>query len=282
MRYAEPQTVEEGVALLASTEHARCLAGGASLVAMMHAGHAAPAMLVSLHRIQELSAITETPEGLWVGAMVRHRTVAADTRLRGAMRVVRSAAEQLAHPAIRNMATVGGSVGLADPNTEIPVALVAASAQVEVAGPSGRRLVPVESLFVDRFQTSLGRDELITRIFIPRGPEGAVGHHLRFSRVSGDYPTVSISLVLAMEGATCRQARVAVGCCGPVPLHVAAADQRLVGTPLGEQDIAEAGQLLARAASPVDDVRGSAEYRRLLIPRLLGRAVSLAREPAHG
>jgi carbon-monoxide dehydrogenase medium subunit len=274
--------VEEGVSLLAATEHARCLAGGASLVAMMHAGHPAPAMLVSLHRIQELSSITETPEGVWVGAMVRHRALAADARLRGAMQVVGSAAEQLAHPAIRNMATLGGSLGLADPNTELPVALVAAQARAEVAGPSGRRIVPVEALFVDRFRTSLDRAELITRVFIPRGTEGAVGRHLRFSRVSGDYPTVSISLVLAMEGTTCRQARVVVGCCGPVPLHVAAADQRLVGTRLGEQDVAEAGQLLAQAAAPVDDVRGSAEYRRLLIPRLLGRALSLSREHAHG
>ncbi|MBN1210663.1 MAG: xanthine dehydrogenase family protein subunit M [Myxococcaceae bacterium] len=282
MRYAEPQTVEEGVSLLAATEHARCLAGGASLVAMMHAGHPAPGMLISLHRIQELSSTTETPEGLWLGAMLRHRAVAADTRLRGAMQVVRSAAAQLAHPAIRNMATIGGSVGLADPSAELPVALVAASARVEVAGPAGRRTLPVEELFVDRFKTSLARDELVTRIFVPRGTQGAVGHHLRFSRVSGDYPTVSLSLVLAMEGDTCRQARVAVGSCGPVPLHVDAADQRLVGTRLGEQDVAEAGRLLANAAAPVDDVRGSAEYRRMLIPRLLGRALTLAREHAHG
>jgi carbon-monoxide dehydrogenase medium subunit len=274
--------VEEGVSLLAATEQARCLAGGASLVAMMHEGHPAPALLVSLHRIQELSSTTETPEGLWLGAMVRHRTLATDTRLRGAMQVVRSAAGQLAHPAIRNMATIGGSVALADPSTELPVALVAASARVEVAGPRGRRLVPVEDIFVDRFKTSLARDELVTRIFVPRGTPGAVGHHLRFSRVSGDYPTVSISLVLAMDGDTCRQARVVVGSCGPVPLHVDAADQRLVGTRLGERDVAEAGRLLANAAAPIDDVRGSAEYRRMLIPRLLGRALALSRELAHG
>jgi carbon-monoxide dehydrogenase medium subunit len=282
MRYAEPETVEEGVSLLAATEDARCLAGGASLVAMMHAGQPSPTLLVSLHRIPELSAMVEADDGIWLGAMVRHRTVASDARLRGAMEVVRSAAAQLAHPAIRNMATIGGSVGLADPNTEIPGALVAASAQAEVAGPGGRRLVPVESLFVDRFRTSLARGELLTRIFLPRGTAGAVGHHLRLSRVSGDYPTVSISLVLAMEGDTCRQARVVVGSCGPVPLHVAAANQQLVGTRLGEQDVAEAGRLLAQAAAPVDDVRGSAEYRRMLIPRLLGRALSLAREHTHG
>ena len=281
MRYAEPRTVEEGLSLLATTEDARCLAGGASLVAMMNTGRAAPGTLVSLHRIPELSAITETADGLWLGAMCTHRAVAAEARLRGAMAVVRSAASQLAHPAIRNMATLGGSVCLADPHTEMPVALVAASARVEVAGPGGRRTVPVESLFVDGFRTSLARGELVTRAFIPRGEPGAVGHHLRFSRVAADYPTVSISLVLAMEGDRCRQARVVVGSCGPVPLHLDAADGRLVGTRLEPADVAEAGRLLAQAAAPTDDVRGSAEYRRMLIPRLLGRALAQAREGAH-
>ncbi|WNG47131.1 xanthine dehydrogenase family protein subunit M [Archangium minus] len=281
MRYAEPETVEEGVTLLASTEHSRCIAGGATLVAMMNAGHIAPAMLVSLHRMRELFTLTESADGLWLGAMMSHRVVAAETRLRGAMEVVRSAAGQLAHPSIRNMGTIGGSVCLADPSTEMPVALVAASARVEIAGPGGRRLVPVEDVLVDRFKTSLRHGEIVTRILIPRGVEGAVGHHLRFSRVSGDYPTVSLSLILAMQGDTCSHVRVVVGSCGPVPLHVAAADQRLIHTALGEEDVAAAGQLLAHAASPIDDVRGSAEYRRMLIPRLLGRALTQARELAH-
>lgn len=279
MRYAEPETVEESIALLGTTEHARCLAGGASLVANMNAGRIQPELLVSLHRIQELFVTTEATDGLWIGAMVNHRTMAADERLRGAMAVVRSAASQLAHPGIRNMGTIGGSVCLADPNTEIPGALVAAAARVEVAGPEGRRMVPVEDVFVGRYQSSLAPNEIVTRISIPKGIEGAVGHHLRLSRVAGDYPTVSISLVLAMSGDTCTHARVVVGSCGPVPLHVDAADQRLVGSTLGDDDVAEAGDILALAAEPIDDVRGTAGYRRMLIPRLLGRALSQARQP---
>lgn len=282
MRYAEPETVEEATGLLSSTEGARCVAGGATLVAMMNAGQLSPALLVSLHRIAELTSIAETADGLWLGAMLTHRALASEPRLRGARAAVRSAASQLAHPAIRNMATLGGSVCLADPSTELPVALVAASARVEVAGPQGRRTVPLEALLVDRFQTALARGEVVTRVLLPRGPDGAVGHHLRYSRVAGDYPTVSLSLVLAMDGDTCRYARVAVGSCGPVPLHVDAADARLVGTRLEAGDVAEAGALLARASAPVDDVRGSAGYRRMLIPRLLGRALSQAKERGHG
>ncbi|NVJ18533.1 xanthine dehydrogenase family protein subunit M [Myxococcus sp. AM010] len=281
MRYAEPESVEAALLALNAHEDARCLAGGASLVAMMNAGRIAPEMLVSLHRIPELFTITEASDGIWLGAMCTHRTLAADTRLGGAMEVVRGAARQLAHPAIRNMATLGGSIGLADPRTELPVALVAASALAEVAGPHGRRSVPVEALFVDSHRTSLQRGEFVTRVFLPRGAAGAVGHHLRFSRVAADYPTVSVSLVLHMEGDTCQQVRVVVGSCAPVPLHLDAADQRLIGTRLEAEDVAGAGGLLAQAAAPIDDVRGSAEYRRMLIPRLLGRALSQARERAH-
>jgi carbon-monoxide dehydrogenase medium subunit len=281
MRYADPETIEEAVALLAATEHARCLAGGAALVAAMNARRVQPAMLVSLHRIPALSGITEAADGVWIGAMTSHGTMAADERLRGAMAVVQSAAGQLAFPSIRNMGTIGGSIGLANPDTEIPVALIAAAARAEIAGPGATRTVPVEEIIIGPFQTSLAHGELITRVMLPAGIEGAVGHHLRYGRVHGDYPTVSISLVLAMDGDTCSHARVVLGSCGPVPLHVAAADARLVGTALGEDDIAAAGQILVNHADPVDDVRGTAEYRRMLIPRLLGRAIAQTREKLH-
>ncbi|GAB4567280.1 MAG: xanthine dehydrogenase family protein subunit M [Haliangiales bacterium] len=282
MRYEEPETVEEGVSLLGSSDNARCLAGGATLVALMNAERVRPELVVSLQRIPELVETSTAADDLWIGAMTRVRDLSADSRLVGARRVVRSAARKLAHPSIRNMATIGGSVGLANPETELPGALVAAAARVEIAGPSGRRVIPVEDVFVDRYQSSLAPDELITRIAIPAGVDGALGHHLRFSRVAGDYPTVSISLVLALDGDTCTYARVVVGSCAPVPLHVAAADQRLEGSDLDHADIAAAGAMLASAAAPVDDVRGSAAYRRTLIPRLLGRAVAQVRRALSG
>lgn len=281
MRYEEPETLAEAVSLLSATPNARCLAGGGVVVASLNANLIEPELLVGLRRLGELFGIAETADGVRVGPMTNHATLAADARLSGAMAVVRSAASQIAHPPIRNMATIGGSICTADPDADLPGALVAAAAQVEVVGPSGSRSLAIEDVFIGRFQTSLAHDEILTGISIPRGVAGAVGHHLKFSRVDGDYATVSISLVLAMDGNLCSYARVAVGSCGPVPVHAAAADQRLIGSPLGSTDIAEAAQFLVDAASPVDDVRGSAEYRRLLIPRLLGLAVSRAREQAN-
>lgn len=277
MRYEEPETIAEAVSLLTATPGGRCLAGGAVVVAMMNARALEPELLVSLRRLG-LSGISEITGGVRIGAMTNHTTVAADARLTGAMAVVRSAASQIAHPPVRNMATIGGSICLADPDSDLPGALIAASAQAEITGPSGPRTVAIDQVFTGRYQTSLAHDDILTGVTIPSGPAGAAGVHDKFSRVDGDYATVSISLVLAMNGATCSYARVAVGSCGPTPVHVDAADARLVGSPLGSADIADAAAILVAAASPIDDVRGSAEYRQILIPRLLGRAVSRARE----
>jgi carbon-monoxide dehydrogenase medium subunit len=281
MRYEEPETLAEAVSLLTATPDARCLAGGAVVVGLMNANIIEPPLLVGLRRVPALFGIAETATGVRIGPMTNHTTLAADARLSGAMAVVRSAASQIAHPSIRNMATIGGSICSADPDADLPGALVAAAAEVEVVGPGGSRALAIEDVFVGRFQTALARDEILAGISLPRGVAGAVGHHLKFSRVEGDYATVSISLVLAVDGDTCSYARVAVGSCGPVPVHEDAADQRLIGSALGSADVAEAAQILVDASSPVDDVRGSAEYRRLLIPRLLGLAVSRAREQAH-
>ena len=278
MIYEEPETVAEAVSLLTATPGARCLAGGAVVVALMNANVIQPEMLVSLRRITGLAGISETLTDVSIGPMTSHTAVAADERLTGAMAVVRSAASQIAHPPIRNMATIGGSICTADPDADLPGALVAAAAEVEITGPTGPRTIPVEDVFTGRYQTSLAHDEILTAITIPRGLAGAVGLHLKFSRVDGDYPVVSISLVLAMTGATCSYARVAVGSCGPTPIRVASADAALIGTTLDSTDIAAAGAILVDAASPIDDVRGSAASRRTLIPRLLGRAVSRAQE----
>lgn len=280
MRYIEPETIDEAVSLLAGEPGARCMAGGAVVVARINAGVPAPDPLVSLRRISTLAGIEEVAGGVRIGAMTVHTSVAADQRLAGAMEVVRSATSQIAQPPLRNMATIGGTIALANPGSDLPGALVAASAEVEIAGPSGTRTVPVEDVFVSPGQTSLAPAEIITGVRLPSGPSGAVGHHLRIARAHGDYPIASLSLVLAMDGDTCTYARMALGTCGPVPVRAPAAESRLVGSQLDAQDLAEAGQILVDASAPEDDLRASAAYRRTIIPRMLARAVAIAQEKA--
>lgn len=278
MRYVEPATLEEALRCLAAEEDARCLAGGATLVAMMNADLVSPSTLVGLRRIPGLAGVEADGDGWRIGALTTHADIAADRRLRGAAEVVRSAAGQIAHPAIRNVGTIGGALCHADPAADFPTALLAAGARVEVAGLHGTRTVALDDLFVDYLETSLARGEILTSVRVPAGPPGARGRHVKLARVDGDYATVSVAAVIVREGGRCSYARVAVGAVGPVPLHLDDADAALVGSALSPADCERAAALLAEAADPVDDVRGSAEYRRRMIAPLLRRAVAPAPE----
>ena len=273
MKYIEPASLAEALEILSEDDEARCLAGGATLVAMLNADLVEPSTLIGLRRIDELAGITLTGDHIRIGAMTTHAQIAGDDRLTGNAAVVRDAARQIAHPAIRNMGTIGGAVCHADPNADFPGALVAANAVLEAAGQSGSRQIPIDDFFQDYLETSLEEDEILCAVLVPADPADAGGRHLKFSRTHGDYATISISLVLDMNNDACSYARVAVGSAGPAPVHLAEVDAILAESDLSGETVEQAGRKLMEAADPVDDVRGSAAYRRMIIPGLLQRAV---------
>jgi aerobic carbon-monoxide dehydrogenase medium subunit len=263
-----PRTLDEALDILAGTPDARPISGGASLVAMMNAGLVEPAALVSLTRIPELSGIQIAADGsILVGAATRHSAIAADRAFKGTAAVLPHAASQIAGTAVRNMGTIGGAVAHADPGLDFPPALFAVDARVQLAAKSGRRSLPVRDFFVDWYTTALEPGEIVIGFEIPK-PKPGTGFYLKLARVAGDFAIVSIALSLADDG----EARVAVGGCGPSPLASAETDQ-LLSASLSAETLRRAGELLTALANPVDDVRGTAEYRKLLIPRMLARAV---------
>lgn len=276
-RYLEPLTVEDAVTALSRESGARCLAGGQTLVAMINSGLIAPPVLVALRRVAELRRIVVEPDGaVSIGAMMTHAALARETRLSGGHAVLRQAAAVIAHPAIRNLGTIGGALSHADPNSDYPAAVVAADAQIELAGPTGRRWVPASAFFVDFLTAAIEPGEIVTRIRLESAPSGSIGVYEKFARVDGDYATASIALVLRMADAVCADVRVAIGACGSTPIRVPEAEQALIGSGLDADILALAGGLMAEAVDPIDDVRGSAAYRRMLVPRLLARAVERA------
>ena len=278
MKYFEPSSVEEALAILEREEDACCVAGGASLVAMMNADLLSPSALVGLRGIESIEGIQATGDGLRIGAMTSHANIVRSELFTAGMTVIQRAASQIAHPPIRNMGTIGGSISHADPAADFSCALLAANAQIDVQGPNGERQIPVDSFFRDYYETALNDNEIVTAINVPRGPENALGEHLKVVRVDGDYATVALSLVMAMDKDTCSYARIAAGAVAATPIHLDEADAALVDSGLEQADIETAAALLVEASDPIDDVRGSAEYRRKLIPRLLSRAVSKLRE----
>jgi len=277
MNYHEPATVDEAIDLLSSDPDSRCLAGGATLIAMMNAELVDPATLVNLRGVAELAGIDSNGDRIRIGAMTTHSAVAAYPSDRGPMSVVTQAASQIAHKAIRDQGTIGGSIAHGDPNADFPTALTAANARIEVAGTDGRREIMADEFFLDYLETAIQPGELVTAIIVPTSPEDARGRYLKISRVDGDFATVSVAVLLSFTGKTCDDIRIAIGSCGPKPIRLESAEQALTGTALDAKAVAAAGALLADAADPIDDVRGSSEYRLLLIPRLLQQTIEALR-----
>ncbi|MDP6588643.1 MAG: FAD binding domain-containing protein [Alphaproteobacteria bacterium] len=277
MDFYQPTSLDAALALLAADPEALPLAGGATLVAMMNADLVEPSALVSLRDVAELQTIEAAADGGFrIGAMISHAALADEARLGGGNEVVRQAAARIAHPQVRNIGTLGGAVAHGDPSSDLPAALVAADAAIEIAGPAARRVVAAENFFEDYLTTALKPGEMVSAITLPVQPEGAVGHYEKFARVHGGYATLSVAVVLAMAGGECSHVRVALGAAGATPVRVDAAEARLLGSVLDADAVRDAAAILAEASDPIDDVRGSAEYRLMLVPRLLGRALAAA------
>ena len=197
--------------------------------------------------------------------------------LTGGHGVLREAAGKIAHPAIRARGTIGGSICHAEPMADYPAVLVALGAEIEIASNQGMRRVAAEAFFIDFLTTVLGPGEMVTRVHLPTAPTGSVVAYEKFARADGDFATVSVALTMAMDDMRCSSIGLALGSCGPTTIRSREAEAVLFGSDFTPNIIADACQILGSATEPMDDVRGSASYRRTLIPRLVDRAISQAR-----
>ena len=162
--YACPATLAEAVALLASRDEAKALAGGQSLVPMMAFRIASPSLLVDLRKLSDLRQITIDKSGVRLGAMVRWRDIEDDARLVAAHPLLKAAVSHIAHYQIRNRGTVGGSIAHADPAAEMPGIAVACDAQIAVVGTAGSRVIRADDFFIAPLITALATDEIIAEI----------------------------------------------------------------------------------------------------------------------
>lgn len=264
----KPDSLSDALDLLATVKNAKVLAGGASLVAMINARIVEPEALINIAKIPELKGVGILPAGeVVIGASVCHRDIAAEARLSGTLAVVSHAARQIGNATVRNMGTIGGAIAHADPGLDFPPALVAAQGVIEIASATGRRRIPAAEFFVDWYTTALSTTEIVVAVHLPKPRPGA-GIYYKHERVAGDFAIVSVAVSLARTG----EAHVAVGGCGPTPLFSVDVDG-LLSSATSDAALAQAGELLSELADPVDDVRGSAEYRLMLIPRMLRRAM---------
>ncbi len=272
----KPSTLEDAVRLKAEDPDAMFLAGGQTLVAMMNADLAEPSALITLDGVPELKGIECNRDGeVRIGAMVRHGDVASSDQLVNAHMVLKSAAKVIAHPAIRNLGTIGGAASFGDPNSDFPPALVAADARFSIGGPKRTREVAAGDFFLDYMTTDLEEDELLTAIILPPVPDRSRGHYEKFSRVEGDYATASVAVTLSLDqDAAVDCLRIVVGASGATPVRVPNAEKYLQENGLGKDVVVKAAEQILSECDLLDDVRGSSDYRRLLIPGLIQKAIS--------
>ncbi|HXF36594.1 MAG TPA: xanthine dehydrogenase family protein subunit M [Actinomycetota bacterium] len=280
--YHRATSVEEAVELLgAHGDDAKVLAGGQSLIPLLKFRLAAPGHLVDLNRVGDLDRLSEEGGGLRIGALVRHARIEREVSLRDRYPTIAAAAPLISDPLVRNLGTVGGSLAHADPSGDWGAVMLAVGATVIARSPRGQREIPIGGFFRDTFTSALEPDEVLTEVRVP-APGGPVGGtYLKLERKVGDFATVAVAVHVEMDDGRIGRAGIGLAAVGPMNLRAEEAERALAGTEPSEEAFAEAGRLAAAVASPVSDVRGSAEYKRhvveVFVRRGLARAVEMAR-----
>src|SRR5215467_4386975 len=279
-----PKSVDEALALLHSHgDEAKVLAGGQSLVPLMNFRLAQPQNLIDLNLVEGLDQIKFDDQTLSLGTMVRQRDVERSASIVERLPILREAIEQVGHPAIRNRGTVGGSLAHADPSAELPLLAVALDATFRLRSAQASRSVAAKDFYHGYLLTDIAPDELLVAIDfqLPRADCGWCCTEI--ARRHGDFAIVAVAVLLGSgQDRTIDFARVAVGGAGPAPLRVAAAEEALVGAPLGAEVFRRAGEIAAQAVEPPADIHASSGYRRHLTGVLVRRALATAESRIKG
>jgi len=282
-RYHRAGSVAEASKLLTALgDSARPLAGGQSLLAMMKLRIDEPENLVDIGRIPGLTKIELTAGRCRIGALATHAAIArADISSR--VPIVGDTARGIADNQVRSRGTIGGNVSAGDPSCDWPTLLTALDGKVHCEGArSGKRDVAIDDFYEGLYATVLKAGELVTGVSFAIPPPGSGGAYCVFKRCAPAYPTSSVAVQLTLDGDTCREARVALGASGMTVIHATAADAELRGKVLDAKTIGKAVEAAVAAADPVDDQRGTPEYKRFLLGSLVRRGIDFARRRCAG
>ena len=275
----EATKLEQAAALMARlAPNAQLLAGGTDLLVDLKTSRVSVDHLVCLRRIDALRGLSNTGGGLRIGALTTITQLQRSPLVAQGFAPLLDAAQRMAAPQIRNLATVGGNVACAVPCADLPPILTAMNAAVTLFSTNGRRNVPLEAFFVGARRTSRRDDEVLTAVLVPKPPPGFGAAYARFALRDGNaiaVAAVAAGLTLNSDQ-TIQDARIVLGAVAPVPLLVEPAGATLVGQPPAEDAFNAAADAALQAAEPISDVRGSADFRRHLVGVLTKRALAAA------
>ena len=275
--YCRPDSVEEAAALLASHgDAAKILAGGQSLVPLLNFSMLRPSVLVDINRAAGLDFIEPCGDGLRIGALTRHHTLEVSPLMRQRFPLIAAAMGHVAHLAIRNRGTIGGSLAHADPAAELPMLTLLLDAEIHTQSEAGGRCHAAEGFFVAPLTTALAADEIVTDIVLPPLLPGCGWGFEEFSRRHGDFAIAAAGATMTLAAGRIAEARLAVAGVGPTPLRLRAVEPGLAGLAPSPAALAEAARQVRDLVEPETDLHASADFRRHLAVVLSERALIAA------
>ncbi|MBR0869558.1 xanthine dehydrogenase family protein subunit M [Bradyrhizobium tropiciagri] len=272
--YARATSVVNALELLAAHgDKAKVLSGGQSLMPAMNLRLVSPDLVIDIGGLAELHGIAVKGDALVIGALTRHVDLLRSPELALHAPLLQEAAAHIAHPAIRNRGTLGGSLAHADPASELPACMVALDATIVVRAPSGERRIAATEFFKGIYETALLPQELLIAVELPAAGKCSAFFFQEYARRHGDYAIAGLAARATVEGDSFSDLRLGFFAVGDRPLLAAAAG-KLINVPVTTTVLADAAAALANELDPHEDQQASPAMRRHLATVLLRRCVA--------
>jgi len=274
--YHSPTSLDQVFGLLDQHgDDSRIMAGGTALVIQMKQRLSQPGHVIGLKKVGSLNSIESDSEGVKIGALCTQHQIVTSSDIGKNLPLLADTFRKVATPRIRNMATIGGGLVNGDPSQDPPPSLIALGASAVMTSKTGDRVVPLEDFFIDYYETDVQHGEVLTSVLVPYPPSGSGSVYLKFlPRTADDYGTVSVAAIVSTEpDGTCKDVRIVLGSVGVTAIRATDAEEALRGNALTDENIRAATALVKNEVDPLDDFRGSAEYKTDMAEVFARRAV---------
>ncbi len=272
--YARATSVSNALELLqAHGDRAKVLSGGQSLMPAMNLRLISPELIVDIGELAELRGIAVTSHGVRIGALTRHVDLARSGEIAEHVPLLAEAIAHVAHPAIRNRGTLGGSLAHADPASELPACMLALNATIIARGQTGERRIAAQDFFTGIYETALSPEELLVAVELPANPKNSAHFFHEFARRHGDYAILGLAAQAIVDTDTFADLRLGFFAVGDRPM-LARAAEKLIGVAVTSAVLSDACTVLNEELDPHDDQQASAAMRRHLAKVLLVRCVA--------
>ena len=281
--YMAAETLEEAVLALARAGgDGKILAGGQSLVPMLNFRLVRPSILIDINRIRDLGDVDATGDVVRIGALTRHHSLETSPVIKAHLPVMTAAMQHVAHLAVRNRGTIGGSLSHADPAAELPMLAVLLDAKIAIRSLGGRRVADARGFFTGSLTTDLKHDEIVTDVEFPRLSPNVGWAFEETARRAGDFALTAVAVTMSTRDGKADRVRIGMMGVGETPLRAPEAEDLLAGKAIDAPALEAAVSAIVAAVEPHTDLHASADYRRFLVGALARRAISVAWQRACG